>query len=296
MRVLIAGSSGLIGSALVAHLRASGHEVLRLVRRRSAAPDERSWDPPAAHVENGTFHGVDAVVNLCGAGIGDRPWSGARRQLLRDSRTVPTEVLAASVADSGVPAFLSGSAVGFYGNTEGQEVDERAPAGRGFLAELCVEWEGAARKAQESGARVVALRSGLVLSRRGGLLGRLRPLFKGFLGARLGPGTQYMPWISLEDHVSAIRFLLEHPTISGPVNLTGPVPITNAEFTKALASALKRPAGLAVPAFAIKGALGVMGEEMLLHGQRAIPAVLLAAGHQFRHVTVGDALGAVVER
>lgn len=295
MRVLIAGSSGLIGSALVAHLRAAGHEVLRLVRRAPAAPDERGWDPPAARIEDGTFAGVDAVVNLCGTGIGDRPWSGARRQELRDSRIVPTEVLAAAVADNGVPTLVSASAVGFYGDTGDREVDERAASGGGFLAELCRDWEGAAGKAADSGTRLVTARSGLVLARRGGLLGRLRPLFKGFLGARLGPGTQYMPWISLDDHIGAIRFLLERPDITGPVNLTGPLPVTNAEFTAALAAAVKRPAGLAVPAFAIKGVLGVMGEEMLLYGQRAVPAVLQDAGFQFRHLTIGEALSAVVE-
>ncbi|MFC4950855.1 TIGR01777 family oxidoreductase [Pseudonocardia sp. GCM10023141] len=296
MRVLIAGSSGLIGSALVAHLRAAGHDVLRLVRREPAGPDERSWDPPAARIDEGTFDGVDAVVNLCGVGIADRPWSGARRQQLRDSRTVPTEVLAAAVADHGVAAFLSGSAVGIYGDAGPQEVDERAPSGGGFLAELCRDWEGSARKAQEAGARVVLLRSGLVLSRRGGLLGRLRPLFKGFLGARLGRGTQYMPWISLDDHIGAIRFLLEHPEVSGPVNLTGPLPVTNTEFTAALAAAVKRPAGLAVPAFVLKATMGVMGEEMLLYSQRAVPAALQDAGFPFRHVTVGEALSAVVDR
>ncbi len=294
MRIVIAGSSGLIGTALVSDLRSAGHDVLRLVRKAPAAPDERRWDPPAGRIDDGTFDGVDAVINLNGVGIADRPWSGARKQLIRDSRTVPTEVLAAAVADHGVPAFLSGSAVGFYGDAGGKAIDESAPSGTGFLAEVCREWEAATQKAQDAGARVVLLRTGLVLSPAGGLLGTLKPLFKLFLGGRLGPGTQYQPWISLDDEVGGIRFALEHETISGPLNLTGPTPVTNAQFTRALASAVGRPTSIPVPAFAIKGVLGAMGEEMLLSGQRAIPAKLQAAGYQFRHHAVSEALTAAI--
>lgn len=295
MRVVVAGSSGLIGTSLVSHLREAGHDVLRLVRRAPAAPDERGWDPPAGRIDDGTFDGVDAVVNLNGVGIADRPWSGARRQQVRDSRNVPTEVLAAAVATHGVPALLSGSAVGYYGNTGAREIDETAPSGSGFLAEVARDWEAATGRAQDAGARVVLLRTGLVLSPAGGLLGRLRPLFKSFLGARLGSGKQYMPWVSLDDEVGGIRFVLEHPDVTGPVNLTGPTPVTNAEFTVALARALGRPAPfLAVPEFVIKRVLGAMGEEMLLSGQRALPAVLLSGGYQFRHHGVGEALSATV--
>lgn len=296
MRVVIAGSSGLIGTALVAHLRETGHDVLRLVRRAPAAPDERGWDPPAGRVDPDTFEGVDAVIGLGGVGIGDRPWSGARKQLVRDSRNVPTEVLASAVAENGVPAFLSASAVGYYGNTGDHVTDETSPSGGGFLAEVCRDWEAAAQKAKDSGARVVHLRTGLVLAPAGGLLGTLKPLFKLFLGGRLGPGTQYMPWISLDDEIGGIRHALEHTDISGPVNLTGPTPVTNAEFTKALAAAVHRPTSIPVPAAAIKALLGAMGEELLLFGQRAVPARLEATGYQFRHLTVEDALSAALDR
>lgn len=297
MRVVVAGSSGLIGTALVAHLRHAGHEVLRLVRRATAAPDERGWDPPAGRIDAGTFDGVDAVVNLNGAGLADRPWSGARRQQLRDSRNVPTEVLATAVAEHGVPALLSGSAVGYYGNTGERTVDENAPSGTGFLAEICRDWEAATRRAADAGVRVVLMRTGLVLSPAGGLLGRLRPVFRAFLGARLGSGRQYMPWISLDDEVGAIRFALENPAVSGPANLTGPTPVTNTEFTRALAAALGRPEPLlAVPEFAIRGTLGALGEETLLYGQRAVPATLQANGYEFRHRTLGEALSAAIER
>ncbi len=292
MRVVIAGSSGLIGTALVSHLRETGHEVRRLVRRAPAAPDERGWDPPAGHVDDRTFDGVDAVINLGGVGIADRPWSGARKQLVRDSRTVPTEVLAAAVAQHEVPAFLSGSAVGFYGDTGGRAVDESEPAGQGFVAEVCREWEASAQVAVDAGARVVLLRTGLVLSPAGGLLGKLRPLYKAFLGGRLGSGRQYMPWISLDDEVGAIRFAVENAALTGPVNLTGPTPVTNGEFTAALASAVGRPTSIPVPEFVIRAVLGAMGEEMLLSGQRAIPAKLQAAGYQFRHHAISEAFAA----
>jgi uncharacterized protein (TIGR01777 family) len=195
-----------------------------------------------------------------------------------------------------VPAFLSASAVGYYGNTGDHVTDETSPSGGGFLAEVCRDWEAAAQKAKDSGARVVHLRTGLVLAPAGGLLGTLKPLFKLFLGGRLGPGTQYMPWISLDDEIGGVRHALEHTDISGPVNLTGPTPVTNAEFTKALAAAVHRPTSIPVPAAAIKALLGAMGEELLLFGQRAVPARLEATGYQFRHLTVEDALSAALDR
>jgi uncharacterized protein (TIGR01777 family) len=300
VRVVVAGSSGLIGTALVAHLRAGGHEVLRLVRREPAAPDERGWDPPAGRVDPGTFDGVDAVVNLGGLGIADRPWSGARRQALRDSRVVPTDVLAGAVAEHGVPAFLSGSATGYYGDAGGVAVDESYPSGSGFLAELTREWEAATQRARDGGARVVTLRTGLVLSPSGGLLGPLKLLFGFALGGRLGPGTQYMPWVSLDDEVGAIGFLLENGGdnggVDGPVNLVGPTPVTNAEFTAALAKALHRPAPFAVPAAVLRTLAGSMGEEMLLYGQRVVPAKLEAAGYRFRYRTLDEALAAALDR
>jgi uncharacterized protein len=294
VRVVVAGSSGLIGTALVAHLRAADHEVLRLVRRTPAAPDERGWDPPAGRIDAGTFDGVDAVVNLNGVGIGDRPWSGARKQQLRDSRTVPTEVLATAVAEHGVPVLLSGSGINYYGDTGDREVDETAPAGAGFLAELCQDWEAATKPAVAAGARVVLMRTAPVLSPSGGILGRLRPLFKAALGGRIGSGRQYFPWISLDDDIDAIRFLLQDGAVSGPVNLAGPEPVTNAEFTKALAAAVGRPALFVAPAFLLRAALGQMAEEMVLTGPRIRPAVLLAAGFQFRHSGINEALAAAV--
>jgi uncharacterized protein len=296
VRVVVAGSSGLIGTALVSHLRAEGHEVLRLVRRQPAAPDERGWDPPAGRLDAGALDGVDAVVNLNGVGVADRPWSGARRQAIRDSRNVPTDVLARAVAEHGVATLVSQSATGFYGDGGGVALDESAPSGQGFLAGVVRDWEAAAEPARAAGARVVHPRTGLVLSPSGGLLGPLKLLFGFAVGGRLGPGTQYMPWVSLDDVVGAIRFLLENGSVDGPVNVVGPTPATNAEFTAALAKALHRPAALAVPAAVIRTVGGSMGEEMLLFGQRVVPAKLEAAGYRFRHRTVDEALAAALDR
>jgi uncharacterized protein (TIGR01777 family) len=265
---------------------------MRLVRRAPRAPDERGWDPPAGRLQEGALDGVDAVVNLCGSSL-DRRWNGARKQAIRDSRVEPTEVLAAAVAAHGVPTLLNASAVGYYGDTGDREVDETAPPGHGFLAEVCRDWEDATAAA-EATSRVVRLRSGPVLSPSGGLLGRLRPLFRLMLGGRIGSGRQYLSWISLDDEVGAIGFLLEHPEVSGPVNLVGPRPVTNQQFTEALARAVGRPAPFAVPASALTALFGEAAEEMLLSGPRAVPAVLPRHGYQFHHNTIDEALAAAV--
>ncbi|EME61427.1 TIGR01777 family oxidoreductase [Amycolatopsis decaplanina] len=292
MRVLIAGASGLIGTSLTKRLRGSGHEVVRLVRREERSSDERRWDPPAGEIADGALDGVDGVVNLAGAPLLPGRWSAARKQVLLDSRVEPTEVLAEAVAEHGIPVLVNASAVGYYGDPGPSLVDETSPAGRGFLAELCTAWEGATETAATAGARVVRIRTGLVLAREGGLLDVLRPLFRLGLGGKLGDGKQYMPWISLDDEVGAIVFALENESLSGAVNLSGPQPATNAAFTKALGHAVHRPAIWQVPGFAMKIALGQAAEEMALFGQRAIPRALEEAGYAFRHPTLEDALAA----
>ena len=294
MRVVIAGSSGLIGTALVAALRRARHEVVRLVRHAPGAADERRWDPPAGWLEENALAGADVVVNLCGAGIGDRRWTAERKQVLKDSRYTPTEVLATAVAEHGVGTLVNASAVGFYGDTGDTPVDESAPTGAGFLADLCKDWEQATSAASTAGARVVFVRSGLVLSGHGGLLAKIRPLFALYLGGRLGSGRQYMPWISLDDEVAAIRFAIEHDTLSGPVNLAGPMPVTNADFTSTLAKVMGRPAPWIIPGFALRAVFGEFADEGILIGQRAVPRALQRAGFQFQHESLRDALGAVV--
>ena len=289
--VAIAGSSGLIGSALAAALRADDHTVLRIVRRTPANSDELHWNPESGEFDADVLTEVDAVVNLCGVNIAQRRWSGSFKQSLRDSRINPTEVLANAVADAGVETLINASAVGFYGDTKDRVVDENDRAGTGFLAQLCEDWEAATLPAQYGGARVVLARTGLVMAPAGGALRRLRPLFWAGLGARLGSGRQYMSWISLEDEVRALQFAILHPTLSGPVNMTGPAPVTNAEFTTAFGRAINRPTPLLLPGLAVRAALGEFAEEGLLIGQRAIPSALEGAGFQFHHNTIGEALG-----
>jgi uncharacterized protein len=291
--IAIAGSSGLIGSALTSALRAADHRVVRIVRRAPSNADEVFWNPDAGEFDPNALRGVDAVVNLCGVNVGAKRWSGAFKQSLRDSRIGPTEVLSNAVVEAGVPALINASAVGFYGDTRGRVVEETAPPGRGFLAGLCEDWEAATEPARQAGTRVVLVRTGLVLSPSGGMLSRIKPLFSLGLGARLGNGKQYMPWISLEDEIRALLFAIGDADIAGAVNLTGPAPVTNAEFTAALGRAVNRPTLLLVPGFALRTVLGEFADEGLLGGQRAIPAALERAGFEFHHNTIREALAYV---
>lgn len=296
MRIAIAGSSGLIGTALVSLLRQAGHEVRRLVRRRPHAADERAWDPSTATMDADSLEGTDAVVNLCGSAMANGRWSGEVKQAIRDSRIGPTEVLAAAVAEHRVPVLVNASGVNYYGDTGDREVDEHAPLGSGFLAEICRDWEAATVAAERAGVRVVRVRTGPVISPSGGLMGQLKPLFALGFGGRLGSGRQYMPWISLDDQVGAIRFVLEHDAISGPVNFTGPEPVTNAEFTRAMGEVMHRPTLLVVPGFALRLVRGAeLVDEMVLTGPRAVPGVLLKHGYPFQHPTLQAALAAAVE-
>jgi uncharacterized protein len=288
--VAIAGSSGLIGSALATALRTADVDVLRIVRRAPANANELHWDPDSGELDTDALRGVDAVVNMCGINVGQRRWSGAFKQNLRDSRITPTEVLAHAVAEAGVDVLINASAVGYYGDTRDHTVDETASAGTGFLAQLCVDWEDVTAPAHEAGARVVLARTGVVLAPAGGALRQLRPLFSVGLGARLGSGRQYMSWISLEDTVRALQHAISDTRLSGPVNLTGPAPVTNAEFTAALGRTVDRPTPLMVPGFVVRTALGEFADEALLSGQRAIPGVLERSGFEFHHNTVGEAL------
>jgi uncharacterized protein len=293
MRIVVAGSSGMIGTALVHDLRTAGHDVVRLVRRRPRAVNEHEWDPPAGRIGNDALDGADAVVNLCGAGIASRRWSHARKQMLLDSRVEPTEVLAAAVAERGIPVLVNASAVGYYGDTGDRVSDESTPNGQGFLAGLCRDWEASTQRATDAGARVVRLRTGHVLSRRGGLLATLRPLFTLLLGGRLGNGLQYMPWIHLADHVAVIRFALETEDVAGAVNSCTPNPVTNREFTRTLARAVGRPAPWFVPELALRLAVGEDAGE-ILYSQRTVPGVLDARGFTFRYPLLAEALDAAL--
>ena len=292
MRIAIAGASGLLGRATAAHLRGTGHEVLALVRREASDPDERRWDPDSGRIAAPGLADVDAVVNFCGAGIADSRWSAERKALLRSSRLNSTTTLAAALEPGGrCRRLLNGSAIGFYGDTGEVVVDERTPQGSGFLAQLVADWERAAHAAPVPTAY---LRTGHVLSAdSGGFLGKQRLPFRLGLGGRLGSGRQFVSWIHVDDYVRAVAHLLTS-TLTGPVNLTAPHPVTNARFTEAFAQALNRPALIPMPLPALRLLFGSeMVDEALLSGTRVQPRRLLDDGFAFDHPELAEALAGV---
>jgi uncharacterized protein (TIGR01777 family) len=289
MRIVIAGSSGLIGTELVTSLRSDGHEVIKLVRRKPAASSEVYWNPAAGEIDSSALVGCDVIINLAGAGVGDRRWSNSYKELIRSSRVDTTSLLAETAADLKLKVFIAGSAIGWYGDTADRQVDETSPAGDGFLAEVVVAWETASKPARDAGVRVVNIRTGLVASKHGGAWAKLLPIFKFGAGGKLGSGKQYWSFISMRDEIAAIKFLIDSPNISGPVNLTAPQPATNAEVTKAMAKVFKRPALFPVPAFALKTVLGEFSQEVL-GSSRVIPKVLLDNGFKFTDPDIESAI------
>lgn len=294
MKVLIAGASGFLGHALREELIAHRHLVHTLVRRSPQAPNEIEWHPEHADLDPDRLRGFGAVIGLSGAGIGDKRWNQAYRQTLVESRTGPTEVLAKAMAalpNAQRPeTFINASAIGYYGERGDQPLVESAAAGSGFLADLVVRWEGATAPAAAAGIRVAMLRTGLVLAAGGGLLARMVPLFRLGVGGRLGSGQQWQSWISLADEVAAIRFILEHPEVHGPVNLTGPDPVRNRTLTEELARQLHRPALFPAPAFGLRLVLGDFADEGVLVSQRVLPERLQQAGFEFQHPDLASAL------
>ncbi|MGC9667222.1 TIGR01777 family oxidoreductase [Planosporangium sp. 12N6] len=290
MRILIAGSSGFLGTRLARALTADRHEVRTLVRRQARTAAESRWEPDRGRVDPGVIAETDAVINLAGANVGGRRWTAEYKRQLRDSRIDTTATLARAMAEADAPPkiLLNSSAVGYYGDTADRPVDEQSPAGTGFLADLCRDWEAATAPAQAAGVRVAHLRTGFPLDRDEGFLKPLMFVFRLGIGGTLGSGDQYLPWIALPDWLAAVRFLLEHD-VAGPVNLTGPNPVTNAAFTRALGRQLHRPTLLPVPRPALRVALGEFATEALA-SQRALPGVLTAAGFDFRYQDVTSAL------
>jgi uncharacterized protein (TIGR01777 family) len=294
MRVAVSGASGLIGTALSAELTAAGDDVVRLVRREARSPGEISWDPSSA-LDPAALTDVDAVVHLSGAPIAAKRWTPARKAELRASRIVSTKTLVAAMvaATPRSRVLICGSAIGYYGDKGDQVVDESSQPGTGFLADLVRDWEAAAEAAAAAGVRVACMRSGVVLAADGGMLGRLMLPFRLGLGARIGSGSQYLSWISLTDEVRAIKVVLDRSDLAGPVNLTAPEPVTNAEFTKALAKVLGRPAVFTLPSPVLSAALGELASE-LLASARVVPSKLLEAGFRFRDPDVRTALTTIV--
>jgi uncharacterized protein (TIGR01777 family) len=296
VKVAVTGASGLIGTALTAALQASGHEVVRLVRGAGGAPGTVGWDPKAGTIDPAGLAGIDAAVHLAGAGIGDHRWTDAYKRELVDSRVLSTGLLARTLAALQPPpgVLVSASGIDFYGDTGEAVVDETAPKGSGFLSDMCEQWEAAAEPARAAGIRVVHTRSGMVLSPRGGGLAKQLPLFKLGLGGRFGSGRQWQSWIAIDDEVGAIVHLLT-AGVAGPVNLTSPHPVTNAEFAKTLGKALHRPAIVPVPSFGPKLVVGSeLAGVLLFESKRVVPRVLEASGFPFRYPTLDAALRALL--
>jgi uncharacterized protein (TIGR01777 family) len=303
MDVVISGASGLIGSALVRSLEADGHRAVQLVRPSSEsragvnADSTVAWDPDAGTIDAAALEGVDAVINLAGAGIGDKKWTPQRKRELVESRTRGTALLASAMARLADPpaVFVTGSAVGYYGNRGDEVLTEESGPGDDFLADLCVQWEDAARPAAEAGLRVTWVRTGLVLARHGGVLSQMLLPFRLGLGGRSGSGRQYRSWVTLADEVRGIRHIIDDPALGGPVDVTAPSPVTDAEFAATLGRVLRRPAKLPTPIPILKIRYGAeLVQHLLLDGQRVLPSKLLDAGFEFAHPDLEAALRAVL--
>jgi uncharacterized protein len=297
MRILISGSSGFIGTALRSALASAGHDVVPLVRR-AARPGEVEWNPVAGTLDPAAIDGADAVINLSGAGIGDKRWSDSYKRELLDSRLMTTKLLASTIAavDRPPTVFLSGSAIGIYGPRGDETLDETSPLGNGFLADLCRKWEDATSVADSASTRVALLRTGIVLSPKGGALKKQLPLFRLGLGGKFGSGKPYQSWISLPDEVAAIMHLLT-ADVHGPVNLTAPNPVTGAQFSRTLGAVLRRPAFLPIPTFGPKLLLGSeLADALLFTGQRVVPTMLQRSGFTFAHTELDMALRTLLGR
>ena len=297
MKIIISGASGLIGKPLVKKLSLSGHEVVQLVRRTPNSNESR-WNPATGQIDASVIDGADAVIHLSGAGIGDRRWTTKYKQELVESRTKSTSLLASTIANSAKKpsVFLSGSAIGIYGPRGDEELTEQSSNGSSFLADICKQWEAAAKPAVDAGVRTVYLRTGIVLTPLGGALKKQLPLFKLGLGGKFGNGRSWQSWISLDDELAAIEHLLT-AKVSGAVNLTAPNPVTNADFTTTLARTIKRLAILPIPKFGPQLLLGAeLADALLFTGQRVMPAELLKSGFVFKHSTIEVALRALLNK
>ena len=299
MDVAVTGSHGFIGSALLPALIREGHRPVRIVRGQAAGDDELSWDPEAGTIDADGLEGIGGVVHLAGAGIGDRRWTDARKRLILETRTKGTSLLARTLAGLMRPpsTLVSASATGYYGDRGDELLDEQSTPGNDFVARVCVQWEGATAPAADAGIRVARVRSGIVLGRDGGVLPRLLLPFRLGLGGRIASGRQYMSWISIGDEVRAILHALTQDGVAGPVNLTGPAPVTNGEFTETLGRVLRRPTVIPTPLLPLRARYGSeLVQHLLVEGQRVLPRRLEATGYRFTHSTLEDALRAAVDR
>lgn len=298
MKILIGGSHGLVGTALIKSLETEGHEIFRLVRHAPTSKTEVEWSPDRYSIALARIEGFDAVVNLAGESIAEGRWTDEKKRRIRESRVKGTKLLGDALANLTVrpKTFVCASAIGYYGNRGDELLTETSAPGDEFLAKVCAEWEGATALATEKGIRVVNARFGVILDTNGGALKKMLPPFRMGVGGKVGSGKQWMSWIALDDVVGGIQFALANDSIKGPVNFVAPVPVTNAEFTKTLGKVLSRPTVLPIPAFAIKLLFGEMGEALLLGGQRVAPERLIEAGYAFQYSVLDSALHHVLNK
>ena len=291
MKILVAGASGLVGSALIPSLESDGAEINRLVRSSPKA-NEIEWHPNHGGIDATRLEGFDAIINLAGENIAEGRWTDEKKRKIRDSRVDGTHLLSEAIAKLATKprVFLCASATGFYGDRDDEFLDETSDSGGGFLANVCRDWEGATESAAKAGVRVVNLRFGPILAREGGMLGKMLTPFKLGMGGKVGSGKQYMSWVAIDDVVGAIKLALSDESIHGPLNVVSPNPVTNEEFTKTLGEVLSRPTVMSIPAFAARLAFGEMADEMLLVSQRVAPKKLNEAGYQFKHPELESAL------
>lgn len=293
MKILIGGSHGLVGTALIKSLEAEGNEIFRLVRHAPTSKTEVEWSPDRYSIALARIEGFDAVVNLAGESIAEGRWTDEKKRRIRESRVKGTKLLGDALANLTVPpkTFVCASAIGYYGNRGDELLTETSAPGDDFLAKVCADWEEATALATEKGIRVVNARFGVILDTNGGALKKMLPPFRMGVGGRIGSGKQWMSWIALDDVIGGIKFALANESVKGPVNFVSPNPVTNAEFTKTLGKVLSRPTIFPIPAFAIKLMFGEMGEALLLGGQRVAPARLAGGGFEFSYPQLEAALG-----
>ncbi len=291
-KILVAGSSGLIGTALVASLQGDGHEVCRLVRRPIKEANEVRWDPSSKLLDGSVLEGFDAIIHLGGEGIGDKRWSKSRKEKIRLSRVISSTLLSEQIArlESKPEVFVLANAIGWYGSRGGEELTEGSKIGAGFLSEVCSEWENSAKAVEDSGVRTIYLRSGIVLSSSGGVLAKMLLPFKLGIGGKMGSGKQWMSWISLDDEVGAITHLMDTKSCNGAFNLTAPEPVTNREFAKTLGRTLKRPTILPLPGFILRILFRSRAISLMIEGQKVLPDRLQESGYIFNHSTLAEAL------
>jgi hypothetical protein len=298
MKILIGGSHGLVGTALIKTLEADGHEIFRLVRHYPGAETEIEWSPDRYSIQLARIEGFDAVVNLAGESIAEGRWTEEKKRRIRESRVKGTKLLGDALANLSSPpkTFICASAVGYYGSRGDELLTEASTPGNDFLAEVCVEWEKATALASEKGIRVLNTRFGVILDAHGGALAKMLPPFRMGIGGRIGSGKQWMSWIALDDVVAALKFALTNEGLSGPVNFVAPNPVTNAEFTKTLGKALSRPTLFPIPAFGVRLIFGEMADALLLSSQRVAPERLKEAGYQFQYQQLEAALRHVLQK